>query len=114
MPPFVAGQVAGALTIGLVTFLLNGGYLVNFEWVLVAIGPVVSALVCWRWPGPGAPAWKLLFVALLANPMMWMLIAAFLGLAHLGARFAFFIVVSAAVSVLAGLAWRLFKDREAA
>ena len=114
MPPFVAGQVAGALTIGLVTFLLNGGYLVNFEWVLVAMGPVVSALVCWRWPGPGAPAWKLLFVALLANPMMWMLIAAFLGLAHLGARFAFFIVVSAAVSVLAGLAWRLFKDREAA
>ena len=47
-----------------------------------------------------------------ARLMMWMLIAAFLGLAHLGARFAFFIVVSAAVSVLAGLAWRLFKDRE--
>ena len=87
----------------------------SMDWVaLVAMGPVVSALVCWRWPGPGAPAWKLLPVALFANPMMLMLIAVLLGLAHLGVRFAFFIAVSAVGSVLAGLAWRLFKDREAA
>jgi hypothetical protein len=115
IPPFVTGQVAGAVTMGLATHLLNGAYFINLDWVvLMSMGPVVSALVCWRWPGPDAPAWKLLPVALLANPMMLMLIAVALGLAHLGARFAFFIMVSGVLSVLAGLAWRLFKNRDTA
>jgi len=80
IPPFVTGQVAGAVTMGLATHLLNGAYFINLDWVvLMSMGPVVSALVCWRWPGPDAPAWKLLPVALLANPMMLMLIAVALG-----------------------------------
>ena len=83
-------------------------------WVASMVGPIVSALVCWRWLGPSAPAWKLLPAALLANPMMWLLLAASMGVAHLGPMAAILIILSGFLSVLAGLAWRSFKNRGAA
>jgi hypothetical protein len=118
IPPFVTGQVAGAVIMGSVPSLLSGtyfgAYFLNSDWIVMSMGPVVGTLVCWRWPGPGAPAWKLLPVALLANPMVLLLIAASMGLAHLGARSALLIILSGVLSVLAGLAWRSFKKRDAA
>jgi uncharacterized caspase-like protein len=125
IPPFVTGQVAGAVIMGSMAPLLNGAYFFYFhfyfwdlDWIVVwggiVVGPIVSALVCWRWPGPGASAWRLLPVALLANPMMWLVLAASMGLAHLGTRATLLIILPGFLSVLAGLAWRSFKNRGAA
>jgi uncharacterized caspase-like protein len=125
IPPFVIGQVAGAVIMGAMALLLNGTYFyyfyfhfVDLDWIFVGagiiVGPIVSALVCWRWPGPGAPASKLLPAALLANPMMWLVLAASMGLAHLGTRATLLIILPGFLSVLAGLAWRMFKNRDAA
>ena len=67
--PFVFGHVMGALAAGAVA-----GAFLDLEAVLVfssvlAASAVVSAVVCWRWPGFDAAAWKLWLVGVIANPM---------------------------------------------
>ena len=114
IPPFVTGQVAGAVIAASMTPVLNGtGGFMFFDWLILSMAPLVSVLVCWRWPGPRAPAWQLLPVGLLATPTIWLPIAAAMGLAHVAERAAILILFSSVMPVLAGLAWRLFKEGDA-
>lgn len=69
LPSFVYGHVIGALITGAI-----GGAFLDLKAVLVfgavlAVGAVVSALVCWWRPKFDAPAWKLWLVATAANPV---------------------------------------------
>ena len=68
-PAFAWGHVGGALLIGAVT-----GAFLDWKavWVFgssMAGGALVSALVCWRWPGPAGAWWKLWLVGVFANPL---------------------------------------------
>jgi hypothetical protein len=67
--PFAAGQVIGALAVGMLTgAFLNMTTIVLFC-LSLAGGAAVSALVCkWR-PGFEAAGWKLWLVGTLANPV---------------------------------------------
>jgi hypothetical protein len=73
--PFVYGHVVGAFCAGAVagTFLDLRAVMV-FSSVLAA-SAVVSALVCWRWPGFAADGWKLWLTGCLANPLFLAAIA---------------------------------------
>jgi hypothetical protein len=68
--PFVVGSVLGGLVIGGVpgSAALNLQATVGLALVMAG-GAAIAALVCWRWPGLAAPAWKLWPVAVLANPL---------------------------------------------
>ncbi len=68
-PAFAWGHVGGALLIGAVVGIF-------FDWKAVWVfgssmagGALVSALVCWWWPGFAGSWWKLLLVGLAANPL---------------------------------------------
>jgi hypothetical protein len=118
IPPFITGQVAGAVIAGSMIPVLGGagaGFsgVTFMDWLILSMAPLFSVLVCWRWPGPGAPAWQLLPVGVLATPTIWLPIATAMGLAHLPERSITVILFSSVVPVLAGLAWRLFKEDEA-
>jgi hypothetical protein len=67
--PFALGHVIAALVAGAVagSFLDLKAVLV-FSSVLAA-SAIVSALVCWWWPGFTAAAWKLWLIGILANPL---------------------------------------------
>jgi hypothetical protein len=68
--PFVLGSMLAGLVLGGVagTAVLNLRAIVAFA-LLMAAGAGVAALVCRRWPGLAAPAWKLWPVAAIANPL---------------------------------------------
>jgi hypothetical protein len=67
--PFVIGHVIAALMAGAVAgAFLDLKAVLIFSSVLAA-SAIVSALVCWRWPGFDAAAWKLWLIGVLANPM---------------------------------------------
>ena len=69
IPAFVLGHVIAAFVAGAVagTFLDLKAVMV-FSSVLAA-SAIVSALVCWRWPGFEAAGWKLWLIGILANPL---------------------------------------------
>ena len=76
IPSFVYGHVLSAFLLGFV-----GGVFLNLEALLVfcsvmAGSALVSALVCWRWPGYAGAGWKLWLVGVIASPLF--LVAAFL------------------------------------
>ena len=67
--PFALGHVIAALVAGAVA-----GAFLDLKAVLVfssvlAASAIVSALVCWRWPGFTAAAWRLWLIGVLANPL---------------------------------------------
>lgn len=67
--PFVYGHVIAAFVAGAVA-----GTFLDFKAVMVfssvlAASAIVSALVCWRWPGFAAAGWKLWLIGCLANPL---------------------------------------------
>lgn len=71
IPSFAYGHVIAALVVGGVF----GATLANVNAALalgaiLAAAAVISALVCWWWPGFDAPAWKLWLVATIANPLL--------------------------------------------
>lgn len=68
--PFVLGSVVAALVVGGVA----GSGALNLQAILglalvMAVGAAIAAVVCWRWPGLAAPAWKLWPVAVVTNPL---------------------------------------------
>ena len=67
--PFAFGHVIAALVAGAVAgAFLDLTAVMVFSSVLAA-SAIVSALVCWRWPGFAAAAWKLWLIGVLANPL---------------------------------------------
>ena len=78
-PAFAWGHVGSALVIGVTAGSFVDG---NAVWIFggsFAVGAIVSALVCWAWPGFAGAWWKLWLMAVLANPvflvaltLMWM------------------------------------------
>lgn len=68
--PFALGSVVAALVAGGVvgTAALNLRAIVVFA-LFMAGGAAIAALVCWRWPGLSAPAWKLWPAAIVTNPL---------------------------------------------
>ncbi len=69
-PAFAWGHVGGALVIGVAagSVVDNGRAVWEFGgWM--AGGALVSALVCWWWPGFAGRWWKLWPMAVLANPV---------------------------------------------
>jgi hypothetical protein len=64
----------GSVLAGLVVGGVPGSMALNLQAVVglalvMAGGAAIAALVCWRWPGLAAPAWKLWPVAVVTNPL---------------------------------------------
>jgi hypothetical protein len=67
--PFVYGHVIAAVVAGSIAgAFLDLKAVMVFSSVLAA-GAIVSALVCWRWPGFTAVGWQLWLIGCLANPL---------------------------------------------
>ena len=67
---FIYGMIGGALVLGGATggAVLNAGGTLMFS-LSMAVGAAIAALVCSRWPGLDATAWKLWPASTIANPM---------------------------------------------
>ncbi|MFI5002753.1 MAG: hypothetical protein ACHQK9_22945 [Reyranellales bacterium] len=75
IPPFVYGQVGGALIVGAVAgAFLDLKAVMVFSSVLGGAA-AVSALVCWRYPGFSAAGWKLWLAGVVANPLFLVAVA---------------------------------------
>ena len=68
--PFVYGHVVVALVVGLGVGATLDAQAAGIGMALMVAGAIVSSVVCWWKPGFEAPAWLLIPVAMLANPLM--------------------------------------------
>ena len=68
--PFVYGHVVAALIVGLAAGATLDAQAAAMGAVVLMAGAMVSSVVCWWKPGFEAPAWQLIPVAILANPLM--------------------------------------------
>ena len=68
--PFVVGQVVTALIAGAATGATLDAEAAVLGGALLAAGATISSVVCWWKPGFEAPAWLLIPVAILANPLV--------------------------------------------
>ena len=69
--PFVYGHVVAALIVGVAAGAsLGAAQAAGAGAALLTAGAIVSSLVCAWKPGFEAPAWRLIPVAILANPLM--------------------------------------------
>ena len=123
--PFVMGHLIGAVMTGAIAGAFIGPRASFIAAVTLLAGAVVSCLICQRWPGVEAPAWKLWPVAVFANPV---LIASFgfmvadsecvAGTRHgLNCLVVAMAIVTAGLCLLppvGGLLWRGWKRRRAA
>ena len=68
--PFAVGSVLAGLVVGGVagTAVLNLKAIAMLA-LFMAAGAAIAALVCRRWPGLAAPAWKLWPMAVVTNPL---------------------------------------------
>lgn len=119
--PFVQGHVVAALMVGLAFGMIAGSrQAAGMAAAMLMAGAVVSSLVCWKWPGYEAPAWKLWPAAILANPLA--LAAIGFTVVHAGcfvgsgtdcliAGFAMWVAIACVLPPLGGLAWRWWIRR---
>jgi hypothetical protein len=69
IPSFVWGHVLSALLLGFVSgAMLNLAAVLSLSGLL-AFSALVSAGLCWRWPGFAGPGWQLWLVGVIANPL---------------------------------------------
>ena len=68
--PFVWGHVVAALISGIAAGATLDAQAAGMGATLLTAGAIVSSLVCWWKPGFEAPAWQLIPVAIIANPIM--------------------------------------------
>ena len=69
--PFVYGHVVAALLVGVAAGAsLGAAQAAGAGAALLTAGAIVSCLVCAWKPGLEAPAWRLIPIAILANPVM--------------------------------------------
>src|SRR2546422_408173 len=68
--PFVWGHIAAALIVGGGVGAALDAQAAIMGAIMLMAGAVISSTFCWWKPGLDAPAWKLIPVAILANPLM--------------------------------------------
>lgn len=68
--PFVWGHLAVALIAGAGVGATLDVQAAIMGAIMLMAGAVISSTVCWWKPGLDAPAWQLIPVAILANPLM--------------------------------------------
>ncbi|HYX03817.1 MAG TPA: hypothetical protein VE963_17120 [Reyranella sp.] len=68
--PFAVGHVLGAVAIGAAIGSFEDWKAVALCVVIMGGNAIVSTLICWRWPGLGAPWWRLWPMATFVNPLM--------------------------------------------
>ena len=68
--PFVWGHIAGALIAGVGLGATIDAQAAIMGAIALMAGAVISSTFCWWKPGLDAPAWQLVPVAILANPLM--------------------------------------------
>lgn len=120
--PFVLGQIAAGLIVGAsvgatldVQAAIMGG-------IALMAGAVISSTFCWWKPGLDAPAWQLIPVAMLANPLMLVALGFMVvdidcvlgtkrGWNCLGAAIAIIVVGVCLAPPFGGWLWRWWKRR---
>jgi hypothetical protein len=68
--PFVWGHIAAAVIVGAGAGATLDVQAAIMGAIMLAAGAVISSTVCWWTPGLDSPAWRLIPVAILANPLM--------------------------------------------
>ena len=68
--PVVWGHIAAAMIAGAGVGATLDVQAAIMGAIMLAAGAVISSTVCWWKPGFEAPAWRLIPVAILANPLM--------------------------------------------
>jgi len=68
--PFVRGHIAAALIVGAGVGATLDVQAAIMGAIALMAGAVISSTVCWWKPGLDAPAWRLIPVAIVANPLM--------------------------------------------
>ena len=68
--PFVWGHIAAALIVGAGVGATLDVQAAIMGAIMLMAGAVISSTFCWWKPGLEAPAWQLIPVAILANPLM--------------------------------------------
>ena len=121
--PFVAGQVVTALIAGGATGATLDAEAAVMGGALLAAGAMISSLVCWWKPGFEAPAWLLIPVAVLANPLVLLALGDMFfvdfdcltgsrkGWHCFGLGIAVIVVVVSLVPPFGGWLWRAWKRR---
>jgi hypothetical protein len=123
--PFVRGHVVAALIVGVAVGATLDAQAAAMGAVLLTAGAVVSSLVCWWKPGFEAPAWQLVPVAILANPLMLLalgylavdpgcLVGSKKGWDCLAPAIALLVVGVCLVPPFGGWLWRWWKNRPTA
>ena len=123
--PFVWGHLAAAVIAGAGLGATLDAQAAIMGGIMLAAGAVISSTVCWWKPGLDAPAWQLIPVAILANPLMLAALGYLLfidldcvlgnrrGWDCLGMAIAVMVAGVCLVPPLGGWLWRWWKRRVA-
>ena len=123
--PFVYGHVVAALIVGVAAGATLDAQAAAMGAVVLMAGAIVSSVVCWWKPGFEAPAWQLVPVAILANPLMLLaqgfmvvdvecLVGSRKGWNCIGAAIAVMVAGVCLLPPFGGWLWRWWKRRAAA
>jgi hypothetical protein len=123
--PFVWGHIAAAAIAGAGVGASLDAQAAIMGAIMLAAGAVISSTVCWWKPGLDAPAWRLIPVAILANPLMLAAVGYLLfvdldcvlgnrrGWNCLGMAIALVVAGACLVPPFGGWLWRWWKRRAA-
>ena len=120
--PFVWGHIAAGLIVGAGVGITLDVQAAIMGAIALMAGAVISSTFCWWKPGLEAPAWQLLPVAILANPLMLTALGfmavdfdCVLGIKRgwncLGAAIAMIVAGACFVPPFGGWLWRWWKRR---
>jgi len=120
--PFVWGQLAAALIVGAGVGATLDVQAAIMGAIMLMAGAVISSTFCWWKPGLDAPAWQLIPVAILANPLMLVALGFIAvdadcvlgnkrGWDCLGAAIAIIVAGACLVPPFGGWLWRWWKQR---
>jgi hypothetical protein len=105
VPSFVWGHVLSALLLGFFSGAFLGVKAVLTFSAMMAFSALISAALCWRWPGFGGRGWQLWLVGVVANPLF--LTAAYFSYQErdclIGAKTGWDCILSAAFPMAMGL-----------
>jgi hypothetical protein len=120
--PFIWGHITAGLIVGAGVGITLDVQAAIMGAIALMAGAVISSTFCWWKPGLEAPAWQLLPVAILANPLMLTALGfmavdfdCVLGIKRgwncLGAAIAMIVAGASFVPPFGGWLWRWWKRR---